>query len=77
MRAVLNYQAKPYSGRIVLFQADETIVKKRFEPRYEWPRLVRQVEVEEVPGNHLSMIHEPHVRVLAEKLRHCMDAATK
>jgi thioesterase domain-containing protein/acyl carrier protein len=75
MRALLNYRAEPYDGRIVLFQAVESLVKKRFEPRYEWPRLCAQVEVQEVPGNHLTMIHEPHVCGLAEKLSQCLDAA--
>jgi len=77
MRALLNYSPRPYAGRIVLFQASEAIVKKRFEPRYEWPRLCEHVEVLEVPGNHLTMIYEPHVRVLAEKLRHCLETATE
>jgi hypothetical protein len=33
------------------------------------------VEIHEVPGDHLSMFQEPHVQVLAEKLRACIDKA--
>ncbi|MFL0800289.1 MAG: SDR family NAD(P)-dependent oxidoreductase [Agarilytica sp.] len=40
-----------------------------------WPRYVEQFEVFEVPGNHDSMVLEPNVRVLATKLRECIDNA--
>jgi hypothetical protein len=33
------------------------------------------VEIHQVPGDHLSMFQEPHVQVLAEKLRACIDKA--
>jgi thioesterase domain-containing protein len=33
------------------------------------------VEVQEIPGNHFTMIQEPHVRQLAERLKSCIDAA--
>jgi len=31
------------------------------------------LENQEIPGHHTSMFEEPHVRVLAEKLRECID----
>jgi hypothetical protein len=31
------------------------------------------VEVIEVPGDHLGLLVEPHVRVLADRLRECID----
>ena len=33
------------------------------------------VEVHEIPGGHLEITDEPHVRVLAQKLRSCLDQA--
>ncbi len=77
MRALLNYHTKPYDDRIFVFQAIEAIVKKRFEPRYEWPRLCDHVVLHAVPGNHLTMLQEPHVRVLAGKLRECLEVAER
>ena len=74
MRAVLEYQAQPYAGPLALFQAAESLVKPRFEPRHEWARLCDQVEVQIVPGNHLNMIHEPHVQVLGHLLRQRLEA---
>ncbi len=34
----------------------------------------RQIEVRHVPGNHMDMIHEPHVRVLATALQEAIQA---
>ncbi|MBX2809236.1 MAG: KR domain-containing protein [Cellvibrionaceae bacterium] len=40
-----------------------------------WPPYVSQLAVYEVPGNHDSMVLEPNVRVLAVKMRQCIDAS--
>ncbi|PCK09020.1 MAG: polyketide synthase [Alteromonadaceae bacterium] len=40
-----------------------------------WPRYLVDLKVSEVPGNHDSMVLEPNVRVLATKMRQCIDAA--
>jgi len=40
-----------------------------------WSRYVKDLEVFEVPGNHDSMVLEPNVRVLATKMRQCIDDA--
>ena len=68
------YQPQVYSGRITLFRASESSGDGYQEPDMGWGRLTSGgVEVHEVPGDHISMIHEPHVRVLAERLRGCLD----
>jgi len=74
MHAVLNYRPESYEGKLTLFQASEGIVKQRFEPAREWPRLCDDVEVHMVPGNHLTLIQEPHVEALARALAQCLDA---
>jgi acyl transferase domain-containing protein/thioesterase domain-containing protein len=40
-----------------------------------WPSYVGDLDVYEVPGNHDSMVLEPNVRVLAVKLRQCIERA--
>jgi thioesterase domain-containing protein/acyl carrier protein len=74
MRAIMHYQAKPYDGCLTLWQAAEGLVQERFEPDREWSRRCDRVEVRVVPGNHLTMIHEPHVQVLAAELRRYLEA---
>jgi thioesterase domain-containing protein len=45
-------------------------------PHYGWNDLAAGgVEVHDVPGTHNSMVQEPHVRALAEKLEQCLDRA--
>jgi len=39
-----------------------------------WPRYIQNLDVQEVPGDHDSMVLEPNVRVLATKMRKCLDA---
>ena len=31
------------------------------------------VEILDVPGDHATMVKEPHVRALAERLSHCLS----
>lgn len=40
-----------------------------------WSRYIADLDVHEVPGDHDSMVLEPNVRILASKLRSCLDAA--
>ena len=34
-----------------------------------------ELEFHDVPGNHLTMVFEPHVRTLAAQLAKCLDRA--
>jgi thioesterase domain-containing protein len=68
-----NYTARPYSGRITLFRAMEQPGDRSHERDLGWgPLAAGGVDVYDVPGDHLSMIHEPHVRTLAEQLAACL-----
>ena len=70
------YTPKAYIGRVNLFIATEK--EKLIGVNYEVIRVPIEeqwkefatggLEIHEVPGNHSSMTHEPHVKVLAEKL---------
>jgi thioesterase domain-containing protein len=72
--AMEAYVPGPYAGRVTLFKAQERIGKS-LSPSADagWGALAAGgVEVHELPGNHYSMIRQPHVRVLAQRLRHCI-----
>jgi len=74
-----------YPGRITLFRSSEEQVKHstdekfteiRREPVWNWSQLSAQpVEIHQVPGDHITMMIEPHVRALADKLRGCLEQA--
>jgi thioesterase domain-containing protein/acyl carrier protein len=64
LAAVNAYRPGPYQGRAVLFQADAEHCKV---DRW-WDSLCPELRVERVPGNHYTMLYNPHVDVLAERL---------
>ncbi|AOY84552.2 non-ribosomal peptide synthetase [Moorena producens JHB] len=46
------------------------------DPTWGWDRLSAQpLEFHVVPGNHFSMVTEPHISVLAQQLQYCLDKA--
>jgi amino acid adenylation domain-containing protein len=72
-RATRNYVPHRYPGRITLFTATEHIGETSSDPTFGW-RLwaAGGLEVHAVPGNHANMVYEPHVEVLALKLKTCL-----
>jgi thioesterase domain-containing protein len=83
-RALRAYQPGPYPDGLTLFRAEERLVPpgeaqnlgSLGEEDLGWRRLVSgPVEIHTVPGNHLSLMAEPHVRTLAERLRGCLERA--
>ncbi len=75
LRALKFYRAECYPGRVTLFNASEVDPAILPDPEYGWPGLAQEIEVHLVPGNHDTMLAEPHVAVLAEKIRLCLDRA--
>jgi hypothetical protein len=66
------YRPKPYAGRITVFQATDRL-SHPIDPQITWKHLaLGGVDAFEVPGDHLTLVDEPHVRVLAEKLKGCI-----
>jgi thioesterase domain-containing protein len=74
LEAAHTYVPQPYAGRLVLFRA----TKVDADPRLGWDGLATEgIEVYDVPGKHNTietegMLTEPHVSVLAEKLKACL-----
>jgi thioesterase domain-containing protein len=65
---------RPYPGRITLLRPTEVPVDVGpTPPDRGWGRLADIVDVSFVPGQHHTMVNEPHVRVLAERLRACLQ----
>jgi thioesterase domain-containing protein/acyl carrier protein len=85
--ASANYNSKEvlHTTRIALFKAKEPLPRADHEPSeiskepaWGWDRLSNEpIEVQKVPGNHFTMVNEPHVSVLAEQLKACIDNALK
>jgi thioesterase domain-containing protein len=74
--AASNYVPQAYPGRVTLFQAMDKIagVSSYHDPLLGWGELaVGGLEIHEIPSNHLGMLQQPHVQVLAEKLKACIN----
>jgi thioesterase domain-containing protein len=75
-QALAEYVPQAYQGRITLFRACERSRRTYPDPDLGWGELAAGgAEVHDVPGNHLTMLEEPHVRILAEQLRACLNKA--
>jgi amino acid adenylation domain-containing protein len=73
-QAIRSYVAQPYPGRITLFRARRQPPRYPRDPYLGWGELAGGgIEIHEVPGYHISLIGEPHVRILAEKLKACLQ----
>jgi thioesterase domain-containing protein/acyl carrier protein len=72
--AAKAYIPQPYPGRVTLFRASEVAVTDSEDLTLGWGELATQgVDLHWVPGNHQKMVRKPHVQVLAEHLRACLD----
>jgi amino acid adenylation domain-containing protein len=68
-QAMKDYVPRPYAGRIVLFRAQQQPGGAYDDRKMGWGSVVQGgVTVCEVPGDHITLIDEPHVGVLAEHL---------
>jgi amino acid adenylation domain-containing protein len=68
VRLASEYAVRPYPGRITLFRPAEAPVLVATPPDRGWGKLADSVEVHFVPGQHHTMVKEPHVQVLAQVL---------
>jgi thioesterase domain-containing protein/acyl carrier protein len=71
--AALNYAPKAYTGRVVLFRPHRFFASLN-DPKVEWGEFaIGDFAVHMIPVNPRSMLLEPFVQVLAEKLANCIE----
>ncbi len=72
-----EYTPLPYDGDVTLFKAEQgwnSIIFQHAPPEQAWQPLIGgQLEIHVVPGDHIGIIEEPHVRDLVVALRRRMD----
>jgi thioesterase domain-containing protein len=75
-QALTNYVPQVYPGRIILFLSSEAPERAFYDRRLGWNEMAAEgLEVHVVPGNHDTLFGEPYVRILAQKLRACLQKA--
>jgi thioesterase domain-containing protein len=70
---LLNYRPKPYPGRVVLLRTKSLGRSYPTDLTAGWGKLVPQIEVHELPGEHLTFLTE-HAGVVAEHIGTCLRA---
>lgn len=87
LESVGKYEVTPWDGPLTMFRpplmarwevAPGRLVDKDRHylfPDNDWTRFVPGISVQEVPGDHDSMVLEPNVRVLAARMKKVLEAA--
>ncbi len=76
--AASSYEPKPLGCPTVIFRAKDSPMQAAGDPYFGWRDfLMGHSETHEIPGNHVGIFQEPNVRILAEKLRVCLQKATQ
>ena len=75
-KAPWSYVPQEYPHRIIYFLS-EKLRQVSGDPLAavgSWCELaIGGVDIRVIPGNHLDILKEPHVQILAEQLRDCLD----
>jgi len=72
-RALVAYKPIVYPNRLTLFRCSPMPFFFSHGSDNGWGRVAGSgVEVKPVPGNHWTMLREPHVQVLAKELKMCL-----
>ncbi|MBW4498234.1 MAG: amino acid adenylation domain-containing protein [Scytonema hyalinum WJT4-NPBG1] len=76
--AQTQYIFQEYSGRMILLRTDEQEREEatgmQYDPQFGWGELITGgIDVYHIPGSHYTLLDEPNVRVLAEKLKLCLE----
>jgi len=75
--AAVRYQPRPWPGAITVFRASVQ-VDERMPEDLGWSSLAMGgVDIREIPGDHFSVLHEPNIRILAERIRQRLGKAER
>ena len=72
--AFKRYQPQPYFGDATLFRAGDGA--EYLDPELGWTGIIRgRLDIQEVSGDHDTILQEPHIGMLARLLENCLEKA--
>jgi amino acid adenylation domain-containing protein len=79
LKAAAAYRPQVYGGRLALFRATDAIFypQSYLEAGLGWRDLVGSLDIYDVPGDHMTMVEEPHAAVLAQQMQQAMLGSTR
>jgi thioesterase domain-containing protein len=76
LHAAYEYQLRPYAGAVMLMRAEQQPIGCLPDPCNGWDQVVTgHLEIVPVPGDHASLLLEPHLRTLATRLTETLTRA--
>ncbi len=75
-RAMSNYVPGAFEGKLTLFRAMVGGDKFELGPDYGWVDLVDEIDIIDVPGNHISIFHEENIEAVATAFRLALAGLT-
>jgi thioesterase domain-containing protein len=73
--AAEQYRLRPYAGKATLLRAGDSW-RVSDDPYAKWEQLAGTLETVRIPGTHMEILRQPHVALLAESLKGCMERAS-
>ena len=73
--AARGYVYRPYPGKMIFFRVKDRPFYVRTDLTSGWQNYAASLEVHDVPGNHATLIQEPHLHFLAGELNKCLQEA--
>ena len=78
LHALKTWEPPIYPGRITLLRSGERSVDPDFDPRSGWARKATGgVEIVDIPGQHATMLRDPNVQLVAQRVAESIDAAAR
>ncbi|WP_424097237.1 SDR family NAD(P)-dependent oxidoreductase [Moorena producens] len=72
-QASFRYTPKHYTGKITLLRTSKPWTSNPQDPTLGWSQLsAQEVETHLIPGHHLNLLRQPHVKVLAQTLKNLL-----
>lgn len=75
-KAMEIYIPGPFNGKLTLFRALVGGDKFAIGDDYGWNDLVDELEIVDVPGNHVSVFHKDNIDAIAEAFRQALSGVT-
>ena len=73
-QAISKYTPQTYLQQITLFKTTTKLSAVDEDPSMGWNKLaMEKTEIHPIGGNHLTMLRQPHIQVLAAQLRACIE----
>jgi hypothetical protein len=77
--ALNEYSFNSYPGKLTLLRTadeerDDDSVGTEYDPDFGWTDIFTDgLEIHHIPGSHISLLEEPHISVVAEKIKTCLN----